>query len=99
MWRRSSFTPGRFDTGNWAFAWGLGSAATKNSTTGVADHLGASNLSCANASNTYRYTFRIKESDGAWYRGYTVMETASKLETLAGTTVITICLMWRGKRL
>jgi hypothetical protein len=70
-----TFCEFKFSDGE-TFWWGAGTVAGKNATIGTADHSGAGNLSLANVSNTYRYTFRIKDPESYWLRDYVVMETA-----------------------
>ncbi len=73
----------KFDTGSWSFSWGAGTSAGKNASIGAADHSGSGNLSFANASNTYRYTFRLKDPESYWQRSYAVMETAGDPVTIS----------------
>ncbi len=61
--------------------WGFPSGATqavKNATIGNARYNGGSpgNLSFANQTNGYRYTFRLAGQSTDWFRDYVVMETA-----------------------
>ncbi len=65
----------KFYSSDSAVGWmGAGTAASPNSSKGVADKNGGGNLSLA-ASTSKAYTFRIKGYDTWWQRDYVVMET------------------------
>lgn len=78
----------KFDRyGDWTFAWGLasgGSNAVKNSQPGLAKYNSGSStdLSYANQSNGFFYTFRLGGESHFWDRSFVIMETAANPVTI-----------------